>query len=85
MAFLKDADNKRILEYYGKRMPATAKLRRQLANKTLANKLCRCIKKLEGKFGEKSVGICTKMVLGKKGLKRSRFTCKKIEGLKRNV
>ena len=53
----------------------TLKQTRDTALDILANKLCRCIKKV----GDNStaIAICKNSVLAKKGLRNGRFTCKK--------
>jgi hypothetical protein len=74
MSQLNNNDYKEILEYYGKPIPKSNRLLKNAATKILATKLCKCIKKV----GEpRSIGICTKSVINKKGLTRGKFTCKK--------
>ena len=52
------------------------------AEKILAIKLCRCIKKVGVENEARSIGICTKTVLNRKGLARKKFTCKKKASIK---
>lgn len=50
------------------------------AEELLANKLCRCIKKVKTKkdIGEsRAIGICKSSVLNRKNLTVGRFSCKK--------
>ena len=60
------------------------------AEKILTNKLCRCIKKIDPINEAKSIGICTKTILNRKGYSRGKFSCKgkgtiKIKKLKKNI
>jgi hypothetical protein len=67
------ADYSKILDYYGLTVPKNATDIKTTSEKILAKKLCSCIKKV----GEpKSIGVCTKTVLNKKGLSRGKFKCK---------
>ncbi len=52
---------------------------REKAEDILANKLCRCIKKVDpkGKDEKKAIAVCRDSVLRKKGLKSYGFRCKK--------
>jgi len=73
-------DYKDILLYYNIDIENLSKI--QLINKAeniLANKLCRCIKKIdpEEKNLSKTIGICNYSVLKKKGIKPNKFSCKK--------
>jgi hypothetical protein len=59
------------------------------AEKILASKLCKCIKKFDPTNEAKSIGICTKSVVNNKGYQRGKFTCRKkqtiqIKKIKRN-
>lgn len=83
MPLLKKNDYIKILEYY--RLPVakniTLKQVKTKAEKILAKKLCKCIKKVQTKrrFSSeaKAIGICTDTIFVRKGLKRNNFTCKK--------
>ena len=44
---LSNNDYTKILEFYGKPIPKSKRLLKIEANKIMANKLCRCIKKLD--------------------------------------
>jgi len=69
-------DYKQILEFYNKPIPKSKKLLRVEAEKIMANKLCRCIKKLDTGFEQKAIGICTKTIFNNKGYTRGKFKCK---------
>jgi hypothetical protein len=71
-----DNDYKKILEFYKINIPKSKRLLKIQAEKILATKLCRCIKKIGLENESKSVGICTKTVLNRKGLTRGKFKCK---------
>jgi hypothetical protein len=76
MSALTKKDYGVILHYYGVETKGL-KLQdlRNTALDILANKLCRCIKKV-GDPETKSVPICKDSIFGKKGLELSRFKCK---------
>lgn len=82
---LTNDDYKKILEFYKKQVPKSARLLKSGAEKILAEKLCVCIKKVSPRGKEsRAIGICTKNVLNRKNLRRGNFTCKgkrKIKGL----
>ena len=71
-----DDDYKKILEFYKINIPKSKRLLKIQAEKILATKLCRCIKKVGLENESKSIGICTKTVLNRKGLTRGKFKCK---------
>jgi hypothetical protein len=77
MSELTNNDYKKILEYYKKPIPKSKRLLKNQAEKILANKLCRCIKKVDKENEAKSIGICTKTIINNKGFTRGKFTCKK--------
>jgi len=92
MATLKAKDYNAILKFY--KIPFRKKLnrktRRNLAEKLLATKLCRCIKtvthKNKTRKESRAIAICNNSVIKKKGYKIKKFTCKKnnmITGLKK--
>ncbi len=72
-----DEDYKKILEFYKIPIPKSKRILQKKAEKILAIKLCRCIKKIGVENEARSIGICTKTVLNRKGLARKKFTCKK--------
>lgn len=87
MTELTTNDYKHILEFYKKPVPKSKRLMKMQAEKILASKLCRCIKKFEKKYEGKSIGICTRSVINSKGYVRGKFTCKQkqlIKLLKKN-
>ena len=76
-----DEDYKKILEFYKISIPKSRRILKKKAEKILAIKLCRCIKKVGVENEARSIGICTKTVLGQKGFTRKKFTCKKKQTL----
>jgi len=84
---LTNSDYKKLLEFYDQKIPKSKRLLKKNAENILAEKLCRCIKKISpGGEESRSIGICTKTILNRKGIKRSRFTCKTkktISGLRK--
>jgi hypothetical protein len=68
-------DYKEILEFYKKPIPKSKRILKKQAEKILASKLCRCIKKID-KNEQRAIGICTKTVINNKGYSRGKFTCK---------
>ena len=64
-----------ILKYYNKKIPKSKILIKIQAEKIMAQKLCRCIKKV-GLPEERSIGICTKTIINAKGYTRGKFKCK---------
>jgi hypothetical protein len=69
-------DYKQILEFYNEPIPKSKILLKMEAEKIMANKLCRCIKKLDTGFEQKAIGICTKTIFNNKGYARGKFKCK---------
>jgi hypothetical protein len=76
MSELTNNDYKQILEYYNKPIPKSTQLLKNNAQQILAEKLCRCIKKLEPKNKVRSIGICSKTIISRKGYTRGKFKCK---------
>lgn len=77
---LSQKDFKTILEYYGKKIPSSAKQIREEAENILSQKLCRCIKKVKKTqriTESQSTGICKTSVLHKKNVGIYGFQCKK--------
>jgi hypothetical protein len=72
-----DKDYEKILEFYKMPIPKSKRILKKKAEKILAIKLCRCIKQIGVENEARSIGICTKTVLNRKGLARTKFTCKK--------
>jgi len=86
---LSNKDNLDILSYYNINVPkkngkTDRRKTRRLAKGILADKLCKCIKKLtvrnRGVNDGRIIGLCTKSVFERKGLERGRFTCKRGRG-----
>ena len=77
MSEITDNEYKKILEYYKKQIPHSKRLLKMNAEKILAEKLCRCIKKVDVKNEARSIGICTKTIFNRKGYTRGKFKCKK--------
>ena len=91
MGILTKSDYEKILNYYN--IPfSSSESSKQIKNKAeeiLAEKLCKCIKKVkEGSDGNnvgahadadesRAIGICNDTVFCRKGIKHSAFTCKK--------
>jgi hypothetical protein len=69
-------DYEKILAYYKKEIPSSFEKLKQEAENILANKLCKCIKKVDPENEAKSIGICSKTIFTRKGLVRGRFKCR---------
>ncbi len=76
MSQITDSDYKKILEFYEKPIPRSKRLLKLEAEKILATKLCKCIKKVDVTNESRSIGICTKSVINTKGFTRGKFKCK---------
>jgi hypothetical protein len=63
-----------ILKFYKLSIPKTKKSLQHAAEKILAEKLCKCIKKVGPE--KRSIGICTNTIFTPKGLTRGRFKCR---------
>jgi len=70
------SDYKHILDYYKIAIPSSKIKIKKMAEQLLADKLCRCIKKLEPMDESKAIGICTKTIINNKGFMRGTFQCK---------
>ena len=75
-------DYTKILTYYDISVKSsdTYKTIQNKAESILATKLCRCIKNVSpivSSNESKNIAICNSTILNKKGLKSTRFTCKK--------
>jgi hypothetical protein len=77
MTELTNKDYTQILEYYNKPIPKSKRLLKMQAEKIFATKLCKCIKKIDPINESKSIGICTKTIINRKGYTRGKFSCKK--------
>ena len=76
MTDLTNDDYKQILTYYSKDIPKSNRLLKSEAESILAEKLCRCIKKIDPDNEAKSIGICTKTIINRRGYTRGKFKCK---------
>ena len=78
MTRLTSNDYLTILDYYNIDYRGIKKTRRKLlAKNILANKLCRCIKKISKSNKTQSIAICKNSIFTKKRLSVGRFKCKK--------
>lgn len=82
MSELTTNDYKNILEFYKKTLPKSKRILKMQAEKLLASKLCRCIKKIDKGFEARAIGICTKTIINNKGFSRGKFTCKNKQSIK---
>ena len=82
MTELTTTDYKHILEFYKKPIPKSKRILKIQAEKLLASKLCRCIKKVDKGSETRAIGICTKTVVNNKGFSRGKFTCKNKKSIK---
>lgn len=88
-AKITDKEYEKILKFYKKPIPKSKRLLKKEGEKILAQKLCRCIKKVGLSDEQRSISICTRSVLNRKGFTRGRFQCKKgthltLKKLKKN-
>ena len=81
---LEKKDYKSILDFYHiPRQNLSQYEIREKAIAILSKKLCKCVKKLEGRFRERSFGICTKTVINSKGfLRNSAMSCRKTKKIR---
>jgi hypothetical protein len=77
MTKINERDYIKILKFYNKPIPNSKRLVQKHAEKILAEKMCRCIKKLDPINEARSIGICTKTIFNNKGYTRGKFSCKK--------
>jgi len=78
---LTNKDYTSILQHYGLNVPKSARLCKKRAEKIMAEKLCKCIKKLDPVNEAKSIGICTKTIFNNKGYSRGQFQCKRTQSV----
>ena len=76
MTELANVDYKKILEYYNEPIPRSKRITKINAEKIIATKLCRCIKKVDTKNEGRAIGICTKTIINSKGYTRGKFKCR---------
>lgn len=76
---LNKSDYTTILNYYNLPIPKHSFTLKHKAEQILSEKLCRCIKKVGKaiKSEPKAIGVCTRNIFKKKGLKRGKFTCRR--------
>ena len=81
---LTNKDYINILKYYKMSIPKSRRLLKKQAETVIAEKLCRCIKKVDAQIKNepKSIGICTKTLFNNRGYSRGSFTCKKKRTIK---
>ena len=71
-----------ILKYYNIDIPKSNRLLKKQAEKIMAEKLCKCIKKIVPINESRAIGICTKTIFNQKGYTRGKFQCKKKQSVK---
>jgi len=71
-----------ILKFYKQPIPKSLRLLQKQAEQIMAQKLCKCIKKIDPINESKSIGICTKTIFNNKGYSRGQFQCKKKQSVK---
>ena len=76
MTTLTKSDYEKILRFYKINIPKSRRMLKEKAEKLMATKLCKCIKKVGLKNESRSIGICTKTVINNKGFTRGKFKCK---------
>ena len=81
-AELTNKDYVSILKYYNLNVPSSKRLLKKHAENVMAEKLCKCIKKIDTVNEAKSIGICTKNIFNRKGYSRGQFQCKKNQTVK---
>ena len=79
---LTNKDYVSILKYYNINIPRSKRLLKKQAEHIMAEKLCKCIKKIDPINEAKSIGICTKTIFNRKGYTRGQFQCKKKQSVK---
>ena len=71
-----------ILKFYKQHIQKSLRLLQKQAEQIMAQKLCKCIKKIDPINESKSIGICTKTIFNNKGYSRGQFQCKKKQSVK---
>lgn len=79
---LTNKDYVSILKYYNLPIPKSKRLLQKQSEQIMAEKLCKCIKKIDPINEAKSIGICTKTIFNRKGYTRQQFECKKKQSVK---
>ena len=78
---LTNKDYVSILKYYNLDIPRSKTSIKLRAENILAEKLCRCIKKVDNDES-KSIPICSKSIFTNKGYKLQKIQCKKTKSIK---
>lgn len=83
-------DYKNLLSYYNikTKKKTSYKNLKNIGEKILAKKLCKCIKSVDKNNENKSIPICTSSIFKNKNLYFQKFTCKKnkkIYGLQKTL
>ena len=71
-------DYKNILDFYNIPIPTNSKQIKEKAESIMANKLCKCIKKIKKgneKLEKKGIAICSKSIFNNRGYTRGKFRC----------
>ena len=74
-----------ILKFYKLPISKNKQTRKRKAEKILAEKLCKCIKRVKNKKDKnesRATAICRRSVISRKGLTSFGFTCKKRANLR---
>ena len=74
---LTNKDYVSILKYYNINIPRSKRVLKKQAEHIMAQKLCKCIKKIDPTNEAKSIEICTKTIFNRNGYTRGKFECKK--------
>ena len=74
-------DYERILKYYKIKVPNSLAEMKKKAENVLADKLCKCIKKVGMHDESRAIAICTEQVINKKNIQRRKFSCKKRKSI----
>lgn len=71
-------DYKNILDFYNVPIPTSSKQIQEKAEAIMADKLCKCIKKVKKgnhRLEKKGIAICTKSIFNNRGYTRGKFRC----------
>jgi len=71
-------DYKNILDFYNVPIPTSSKQIQEKAEAIMADKLCKCIKKVKkgnNRLEKKGIAICTKSIFNNRGYTRGKFHC----------
>lgn len=78
-------DYKKVLNYYNISIPKTRLKIKNMAEEVLAEKLCRCIKKVKKNsrmVENRAIGVCRNSVIHQKKLNIYQFDCRKKSQLR---